>query len=61
MKQNIFTSLLLLLSITATAQNKQTFYLTNMQPQIQSHNGGVGGILKIRYVLGLDNVIHSIL
>ncbi len=43
MKQNIFTSLLLLLSMTATAQNKQTFYLTNMQPQIQSHNGGVWG------------------
>ena len=27
-------------------QNKQTFYLTNMQPQWQSHNGGLWGNLE---------------
>lgn len=29
-------------------QNSQTFYLSNMQPQIQDHNGGVWNTLEIR-------------
>lgn len=29
-------------------QNSQTFYLSNMQPQIQGHNGGVWNTLEVR-------------
>ena len=53
---------MLLLSITATAQNKQTFYLTNMQPQIQSHNGGVWGNLgdKVRAWAGQCDTLYIV-
>ena len=32
--------------LCSTEQNKQTFYLTNMQPQYQSHNGGLWSRLE---------------
>ncbi|MCR4613980.1 MAG: DNA/RNA non-specific endonuclease [Bacteroidaceae bacterium] len=32
--------------LASTAQNKQTFFMTNMQPQYQNHNGGVWGTLE---------------
>ncbi|MBQ8158007.1 MAG: DNA/RNA non-specific endonuclease [Prevotella sp.] len=32
--------------LCSTEQNKQTFFLTNMQPQYQSHNGGLWGRLE---------------
>ena len=32
--------------LCTTEQNKQTFYLTNMQPQYQSHNGGLWSRLE---------------
>ncbi|MBQ4386757.1 MAG: DNA/RNA non-specific endonuclease, partial [Prevotella sp.] len=32
--------------LCSTDQNKQTFFLTNMQPQYQSHNGGLWGRLE---------------
>ncbi len=32
--------------VYSAAQNEQTFYLTNMQPQIQGHNGGAWGKLE---------------
>jgi len=32
--------------LCTTEQNKQTFYLTNMQPQYQTHNGGLWGRLE---------------
>ena len=35
--------------LASTEQNKQTFFMTNMQPQYQSHNGGLWGTLE-KYV-----------
>ena len=32
--------------LCSTEQNKQTFFLTNMQPQYQSHNGGLWSRLE---------------
>jgi endonuclease G len=32
--------------VCSTEQNKQTFFLTNMQPQYQSHNGGLWSRLE---------------
>jgi endonuclease G len=32
--------------LCSTVQNKQTFFLTNMQPQYQSHNGGLWSRLE---------------
>lgn len=32
--------------LCSTEQNKQTFFLTNMQPQYQTHNGGLWGRLE---------------
>ena len=32
--------------VYSTKQNEQTFYLSNMQPQIQGHNGGIWGKLE---------------
>ena len=32
--------------LASTEQNKQTFYMTNMQPQYQTHNGGVWATLE---------------
>ena len=32
--------------LNRTEQNKQTFFLTNMQPQYQSHNGGLWSRLE---------------
>lgn len=32
--------------LCSSEQNKQTFFLTNMQPQYQSHNGGLWGTLE---------------
>ena len=46
----------------STAQNKQTFYLTNMQPQIQGHNGGVWGDLekKVRAWAGRCDTLYIV-
>lgn len=46
----------------STAQNKQTFYLTNMQPQIQGHNGGVWGDLekKVRDWAGRCDTLYIV-
>lgn len=32
--------------LASTEQNKQTFYMTNMQPQYQNHNGGIWATLE---------------
>ena len=32
--------------LASTDQNKQTFYMTNMQPQYQNHNGGIWATLE---------------
>ena len=46
----------------SAAQNKQTFYLTNMQPQIQGHNGGVWGDLekKVRDWAGRCDTLYIV-
>lgn len=46
----------------SAAQNKQTFYLTNMQPQIQGHNGGVWGKLeeKVRDWAGRCDTLYIV-
>ena len=46
----------------SAAQNKQTFYLTNMQPQIQGHNGGVWGDLekKVRAWAGRCDTLYIV-
>ena len=46
----------------SAAQNKQTFYLTNMQPQIQGHNGGVWGELekKVRAWAGRCDTLYIV-
>ena len=46
----------------SAAQNKQTFYLTNMQPQIQGHNGGVWGKLeeKVRAWAGRCDTLYIV-
>lgn len=47
--------------LCSTDQNKQTFFLTNMQPQYQSHNGGLWSRLEsqVRDYATDDNKIGS--
>lgn len=46
----------------STEQNVQTFYLSNMQPQIQGHNGGVWQILedKVRIWTGKCDTLYVV-
>lgn len=47
--------------LCSVEQNKQTFFLTNMQPQYQSHNGGLWGRLEdlVRDYATNDNQTNS--
>ena len=47
--------------LCSVEQNKQTFFLTNMQPQYQSHNGGLWGQLEelVRDFATNDNKTNS--
>ena len=48
--------------VYSAAQNEQTFYLTNMQPQIQGHNSGAWGKLedKVRIWSGKCDTLYVV-
>lgn len=48
--------------VYSAAQNEQTFYLTNMQPQIQSHNAGIWSRLedKVRNWAGQCDTLYVV-